>query len=100
MVDSNVAFSLPDNGGRRTGIDRRRFSYSDHIPERRSGEDRRSDSDRRGIERRRGSNRRSDMERRTGKAAVISLDDVRSGKERRQTRDRRTGIDRRDLPVG
>jgi hypothetical protein len=36
-----------DNGGRRSGIDRRRFSYTAHIPERRYGEDRRS-----GIERR------------------------------------------------
>ena len=36
-----------DNGGRRSGIDRRQFSYTAHIPERRYGEDRRS-----GIERR------------------------------------------------
>ena len=36
-----------DNGGRRSGVDRRQFSYSDHVPERRSGEDRRSGSDRR-----------------------------------------------------
>jgi hypothetical protein len=34
-------FSLPDNGGRRSGIERRRLSYSAHIPERRSGLDRR-----------------------------------------------------------
>ena len=36
-----------DNGGRRTGGDRRKFSYSDHIPERRSGNERRSGEDRR-----------------------------------------------------
>ncbi len=36
-----------DNGGRRSGIDRRRFSYSLHTPERRSGLDRRSGIDRR-----------------------------------------------------
>ena len=36
-----------DNGGRRSGIDRRQFSYSGHMPERRSGEDRRSGGDRR-----------------------------------------------------
>ena len=33
---------LPDNGGRRSGIERRQFSYNVHIPERRSGKDRRS----------------------------------------------------------
>ena len=38
---------LHDNGGRRSGIDRRQFSYDFHIPERRSGKDRRSDKDRR-----------------------------------------------------
>jgi hypothetical protein len=38
---------LPDNGGRRTGIDRRQFSYTLHIPERRSGKERRSELDRR-----------------------------------------------------
>ena len=36
-----------DNGGRRSGIDRRQFSYAGHMPERRSGEDRRSGGDRR-----------------------------------------------------
>jgi hypothetical protein len=40
-------FSLPDNGGRRSGIERRRLSYSAHIPERRSGLDRRCGEDRR-----------------------------------------------------
>ena len=39
--------NLPDNGGRRSGVERRQFSYSFHIPERRSGEDRRSGVDRR-----------------------------------------------------
>ncbi len=41
-------FFLSDRGGRRLGIDRRRFSYTHHIPERRSGRDRRSIKDRRG----------------------------------------------------
>jgi hypothetical protein len=40
-------FFLSDRGGRRLGIDRRRFSYSHHIPERRSGRDRRRITDRR-----------------------------------------------------
>ena len=39
--------ALPDNGGRRSGIDRRQFSYTAHIPERRSGRERRSGFDRR-----------------------------------------------------
>jgi hypothetical protein len=38
---------LHDNGGRRSGIDRRQFSYDFHIPERRSGKDQRSGKDRR-----------------------------------------------------
>jgi len=39
--------ALPDNGGRRSGFDRREFLYDLHIPERRSGKDRRSGRDRR-----------------------------------------------------
>jgi len=38
---------LHDNGGRRSGIERRHFSYDFHIPERRSGKERRSGNDRR-----------------------------------------------------
>jgi len=34
-----------DNGGRRKKNDRRQFSYTVHIPERRSGMDRRNDGD-------------------------------------------------------
>jgi hypothetical protein len=40
-------FVLIDNGGRRTGGDRRNFSYSIHLPERRARKDRRSGIDRR-----------------------------------------------------
>jgi hypothetical protein len=36
-----------DRGGRRTGGDRRNFSYTLHIPERRKGKNRRSGDDRR-----------------------------------------------------
>jgi hypothetical protein len=36
-----------DNGGRRQGLERRYFSYSIHIPERRSVHDNRSGKDRR-----------------------------------------------------
>ncbi len=41
------AHFLSDNGGRRSGINRREFKYSSYIPERRSGLDRRSGHDRR-----------------------------------------------------
>ena len=40
-----------DNGGRRAGTDRRRFSYAVHIPERRSSIDRRKGLERRGYQR-------------------------------------------------
>jgi hypothetical protein len=67
MSESYVIYNLRDNGGRRSGIERRRFSYSDHIPDRRSAVDRRVRSDRRsGEDRRKGSERRSGEERRIG----------------------------------
>jgi hypothetical protein len=39
--------NITDNGGRRKSSDRRQFSYTCHIPERRSGGDRRAGEDRR-----------------------------------------------------
>ena len=42
---------LSDKGGRRVGVERRRYSYTCYIPERRSGEDRRSGGDRRSADR-------------------------------------------------
>jgi hypothetical protein len=42
-----VDLTLRDNGGRRSGIERRKVSYFYHIPERRSGMDRRCGQDRR-----------------------------------------------------
>lgn len=47
MGDFMDAIRLRDNGGRRTGLDRRQFSYSGYLPERRSGKDRRLQLDRR-----------------------------------------------------
>jgi hypothetical protein len=41
---------LLDNNGRRSGGDRRQFSYAMHIPERRSARDRRYNVDRRNSE--------------------------------------------------
>ena len=43
----NSSTDLIDNGGRRLGIERRSYSYTYYIPERRSGNDRRSGQDRR-----------------------------------------------------
>jgi len=40
-----------DNGGRRSGSERRSYTYSVHIPERRRGEDRRCGDDRRRMPR-------------------------------------------------
>jgi len=47
MADYSERYKLKDTGGRRSGTDRRQFSYSNHIPERRSGLDRRIRDDRR-----------------------------------------------------
>ena len=58
-TDQEITLRLPDNGGRRSGIERRRFQYTFHIPERRSGDDRRSGIDRRTMERRQGEDRRA-----------------------------------------
>jgi len=46
MGESTPVF-MQDNGGRRSGGERRQFSYLVHIPECRSGKDRRSGIDRR-----------------------------------------------------
>ena len=47
VADSENQIILNDNGGRRIGVDRRSFSYSLHIPERRSHDDRRAADNRR-----------------------------------------------------
>jgi len=47
MTSSKIHWELTDKTGRRLGIERRYFSYSCHIPERRCGEDRRDHKDRR-----------------------------------------------------
>ena len=56
---------MADNGGTRFGIDRRKFQYTDYIPEKRSGRDRRKGFDRRSpIARRRGAERRVSLNQR------------------------------------
>ena len=47
MAPEIERIQLKDNGGRRSGIDRRVFSYAGYLPERRTGEERRSGFDRR-----------------------------------------------------
>ena len=42
-----MASFIRDNGGVRSGLERRQFSYDKHIPERRSAKDRRNGLDRR-----------------------------------------------------
>lgn len=92
--DVYLTYDLSDNGGRRIGFERRRFSYSEHIPERRCGEDRRSGTDRRtGIERRTGADRRAGMERRS-----TSQGDRRETANRRGQNERRVRHDRRAVP--
>ncbi|MFZ5570410.1 MAG: hypothetical protein ACOZF0_08395 [Thermodesulfobacteriota bacterium] len=51
MSDHLEQTNLSDNGGRRRDGDRRMFSYTSYIPERRSGVDRRSGEDRRSVPR-------------------------------------------------
>lgn len=51
QADSIHSFLMKDHGGRRCGWDRRQYSYTFHIPERRMGRDRRSGEDRRQISR-------------------------------------------------
>jgi len=85
----HIIFNLKGNGGRRSGIERRRFSYADHIRERRFGSDRRYDRDRRS-----GTERRSDfVNRRNSEEQMVSLED------RRNRSDRRIGADRRDFMI-
>lgn len=53
---------MKDNGGTRSGTDRRKFQYTAHIPEKRLDKDRRKGFDRRSpIARRRGSDRRINL---------------------------------------
>mgnify|MGYP007030175271 CR=1 FL=1 len=47
MLQRYAAVGVPDNGGRRTGVDRRRVFTPGFYPDRRSGRDRRAEPDRR-----------------------------------------------------
>jgi hypothetical protein len=80
-----VILKLWDNGGRRSGLERRRFSYDGFIPERR-GEDRRN-----GEERRCGVDRRSGKDRRSGESPLLTeaFAEKRVSSTRRERSDRR-----------
>lgn len=47
MNEQKQNLTSTDNGGRRSGGDRRTYSYTMHFPERRKGDDRRKSKDRR-----------------------------------------------------
>jgi hypothetical protein len=47
MLERYATVGVPDNGGRRMGVDRRRVSILGFAPDRRTGLDRRADQDRR-----------------------------------------------------
>ena len=74
-----MAIALIDNGGRRLGVDRRQFSYTAYIPNKRLGDDRRASLD-----------RRDKIDRRNGKVIML-----KNGKDLREGKDRRSNIERR-----
>jgi hypothetical protein len=80
-----MAVALIDNGGRRLGVDRRQFSYTDYIPDKRLGDCRRIGLDRRG-----GLHRRDEIDRRRSKVIILKdRKDLREGKDRRSSIERR-----------
>jgi hypothetical protein len=85
--DPPLEIGKKKRGGRRSGTDKRHFSYNCHIPERRWGADRRAELERRcGLDRRSSIDRRSDIERRKAESR---------GNDRRTGEDRRSCIERR-----
>jgi len=88
--ENTVIAQTADNGGRRSGLDLRQFSYTDHIPERRLGQDRRCGVDRRsGLERRNSDDRRRGADIKEEQKAGPKIVELRSYKERRRVKDRR-----------
>ena len=88
MSITDITSELIDNGGRRIGVKRREFSYTNHLPNGRPEKDRRSGADRRsGLERRQGTDRRSDE--------VIFKKIQRPENDLREGNDRRSGVERR-----
>ncbi|MEA1949636.1 MAG: hypothetical protein U9N83_20355 [Thermodesulfobacteriota bacterium] len=74
-----MAILLIDNGGRRLGVDRRQFSYTNHIPDRRRGHDRRT-----------GLDRRDHIDRRNGEVII-----KKNGEDLKEAKDHRSSPERR-----
>ena len=88
MSIASAVIAIIDNGGRRSGIDRRQFSYTEHIPARRSSNERRSSLDRRSK-----IDRRNVLDRRTIKGSMKTIKiDGRKNKDRRYFVERRTSF--------
>jgi hypothetical protein len=85
---TNIVSELIDNGGRRIGLKRREFLYTNHLPNGRSEKDRRS-----GVDRRSGLERRKDKDRRSGKSIFKKIQ--RSENDLRERIDRRSGLEHR-----
>ncbi len=85
MNSASFAMALIDKGGRRLGVDSRQFSYTDHIPDRRTDNERRN-----GIDRRSGLDRRSGKDRRSGEVTKMKI-----AEDKRKGKDRRNGLERR-----
>jgi hypothetical protein len=49
LYNMKMELKMVDNGGTRTGLDRRKFEYTAYIPEKRPGMDRRNEFDRRSL---------------------------------------------------
>lgn len=90
MNISEITSALTDNGGRRSGFDRRQFSYTTHIPERRIDADRRCLSDRRNL-----TNRRYLSERRALNDGLCALKKMIGVECRANQQERRSSNDRR-----
>ena len=88
MNISAIALELIDNGGRRSGVNRRQFSYTEHIPDRRFRKDHRRND----IDRRNGSDQRNGFDRRNGKVVELILESMRKGVDRRFVPERRAAF--------
>ena len=81
MSISAITLALIDYGGRRAGVDRRQFSYTDHIPDGRFRKDRRSS-----IEQRNG------FDRRDNKVVELKFENMRKGIDSRFGTERRAAV--------
>ena len=85
-----IAIALIDNGGRRSGFERRQFSYTNHIPERRNIQERRMLPDRRQL-----TDRRYCVDPGTADNGLESPKNMMGLKWRRKKQERRSDYERR-----